>query len=802
VTEGPNGTAFEVPGYRLRRRIGRGGFAVVYEAEQLSLGRAVAVKMLTPETATERDLRRFDRERLLLSELSRHRHVVDVIDAGTTVDGQPFIVMRLYRRGSLAQALTDSGPLRSADVVSIVGKLAGALQAAHNLGVVHRDVKPENVLVADDGEPALADFGISVLTGPDRTTTSNFFSIGHAAPEVLSRDEYGVASDVYSLASTAYQLLAGRCPFDGASQFAQMRAIVEDPVPPIGRSDVPPGVEAVVRRGLAKDPRDRYPSVMAFAEALDVAWRAAQPAGPVSPVGPVSALPGYPPARSGTRQEHGGQPSDDVPAPAFDPASAFDPAPAFDPASAFDPARARAGVEGRYTPGDPVLAASPRRSRRVRVAAAAVAVGVPAVLGATYALDVPPGSMLRPQVDPAVPGVVLASDMSRQGYPEGDNPTNLALELYLETINSTAGRYRVTLRPYDVATPRYIRWDESACRTVAKQHLARPEEVGVIGPYNTGCAQIMMPILDAASDGPLVMISNGATHPGLTKTWDVGEPGKYYPSGKRHFARVVTTDDVQAEAAATFAHGDLLVTKVFVLDDGGFYGKNVARGFADAARQAGIDVVGQTRWNRSDKDYRDLFAKVKSSGADAVFLGGAVANNGLQLVKDKVAVLGDNTAVKLLAPDGFTGDAKLPALAEADGMYLTFPGLSPGSIRLRGGAGSDFLNRYQKKYGKDPDDPFAIYAVAAAQILVEAIENSDGTRAGVQRALFSGPGITVPAAESVLGRDTWIDPTSGDVSIQDVTIEVIKQGTETTEKIVPLPRQVSAAGRGGATATR
>ena len=752
MTEGPNGAAFEVPGYRLRRRIGRGGFAVVYEAEQLSLGRAVAVKMLNPEQATERDLHRFDRERLLLSDLSRHRHVVDVIDAGATAHGQPFIVMRLYRRGSLAQTLLDSGPLSPRDVVSVVGKLAGALQAAHNLGVIHRDVKPENVLIADDGEPALADFGISVLAGPDRTTTSNFFSMGHVAPEVLTRDEYGVASDVYSLASTVFQLLTGRTAFDGPNQFAQMRAIAEDPVPPIGRPDVPPGVEAVVRRGLAKEPRDRYPSAMACAEALDVAWRTAEP------TAAVAGLHGFPGA----------------PAP---PPDYWAPPPPVTP-SAEPPLDATIAAS-------PLSGRPPRRPRRAVLGAAALVVAVPAVLGATYAFDVPPGSTLWSGAVAGSPGVVLASDLSRQGYPEGDNPTNLALELYLSSIGNTAGKYRVTLKPYDVATARFTRWDETACRTVAKQHLARPEEVGVIGPYNTGCAQIMMPILDAAPGGPLVMVSNGATHPGLTMTWDAGEPAKYYPSGRRNFARVVTTDDVQAGAVATFAKRDLKVTKVFALDDGGYYGKSVTRGFVAAAKQSGIDVVGQGRWDRSAKDYRALFVKVKASGADAVFLGGAVANNGLQVIKDKVAVLGDNAAVELLAPDGFTGEPKLAALAEADGMYLTFPGLSPTSIRVRGGAGSDFLNRYQKKFGHAPDDPYTIYAVAAAQVLVEAIKNSDGTRAGVQRALFSGAGVTVPAADSVLGGDTRIDPATGDVSIKDVTVEVIKHGKEATETIVP-----------------
>jgi branched-chain amino acid transport system substrate-binding protein len=723
VSEEANGATFEVPGYQIRRRIGHGGFAVVFEAEQLSLGRAVAVKMLVPGLATERDLRRFERERLLLSDLSRHRHVVDVIDAGTSADGHPFIVMRLYQRGSLAQALADSGPMRPADVVSVVGKLAGALQTAHSLGVVHRDVKPENVLIADDGEPALADFGVSVFAGPGGATTSNFFTMGHVAPEVLLRGEYGVPSDVYALASTAYQLLAGDYAFTAGNKFARMREIIEDPVPPINRPDVPSRLEDVIRRGMAKQPQDRYPSAVALADAMAEALTSA-PAG--RPFGaPQEALSG-----------------------------------------ASEPTRLL-----------------PRR----RGMPAGVLVGgvvVLFVLGATFVLGVPPGSTLRSLVSPA-PAVVLVSDMSLHDL-NGENATNNAIDLYLKSVGGKAGRYTVTLRRYDIASSRWTRWDPDACLSVAQRNLSRAEEVGVIGPLHSGCAKIMVPILSAGSGGPLAMVSNGATDPGLTRSWDVGEPKKYYPSGKRNFARVVTTDDVQGKAAAAFAADDLEVTKVFVVDDGGVYGRHVAETFAEAARAAGVDVVGKQQWEPSAADYRDLFAAAKAAGADGVFLGGTAASHGTRVVKDKVAVLGDNQKVKLLAADGFANSPDIVLLPEAQGMYVTFPGLSPASIRQRGGAGSDFLNAYQKMYGADPEDLYAIYGVAATQVLLAAVRASDGTRAGVYNALFRGAGVTVPKAESVLGADIRIDPVTGDISIKDVTIETIKRNVETVETVVTV----------------
>src|SRR5690606_31400507 len=220
-----------------------------------------------------------------------------------------------------------------------------------------------------------------------------------------------------------------------------------------------------------------------------------------------------------------------------------------------------------------------------------------------------------------------------------------------------------------------------ACRTAARRHLAAADEVAVVGPYNSGCSKEMLPIVGADPDQALVVVSNGSTDPGLTKAWGRGEPDRYYPGGVRTFARVVTTDAVQGRAAAAFASQDLGVRSVLVLDDGGVYGTHVADAFVGAAQEAGIEVVGRTRWTRGSQSYEDLFrAAVAAAGGrtpDAVFLGGAVANDGLDVVRDKVAVLGDNQQVRLLAPDGFTGEPRLTELPEAQGMYLTFPGLSP-----------------------------------------------------------------------------------------------------------------------------
>jgi branched-chain amino acid transport system substrate-binding protein len=307
-----------------------------------------------------------------------------------------------------------------------------------------------------------------------------------------------------------------------------------------------------------------------------------------------------------------------------------------------------------------------------------------------------------------------------------------------------------------------------------------------MGTYNSGCAKIILPILNQAPDGPLLMVSHANTNPGLTKKWEAGEPEKFYPKTTRNYARVVTTDDVQGQAAAKFVAEDLGIRKVYVLNDNETYGQGVAKQFADSAKAAGVTVLGNEPWDAKATNYTALFQKIKASGAEAVYLGGIFDSNGGQLVKDKVSVLGDNAAVKLIGPDGFTGYPELTKLAEAQGMYLTFPGLTTSELRGKGGAGAKLLDAYKAKYGKDPVSNYALYGVAAVQVIVSAIEKSDGTRKGVTEQVLGGEGITIPADASVLGKELKIDPKTGDVNIKDITVEVVKGNVEAPLKAINI----------------
>ncbi|HEY6794558.1 MAG TPA: branched-chain amino acid ABC transporter substrate-binding protein [Kineosporiaceae bacterium] len=383
--------------------------------------------------------------------------------------------------------------------------------------------------------------------------------------------------------------------------------------------------------------------------------------------------------------------------------------------------------------------------------------------------------------------LIISTDLPLQGpSKDASESTNNAIDLYLSQIGYKAGNYTIKLQKYDDSTAAAAKWDSGQCSTNATAHVKNKDEVAVMGTYNSGCAKIEVPILDQDPSGPLLMVSHANTNPGLTKAWEAGEPEKYYPKGSRNYARVVTTDDVQGTAAATFMSKDLGIKKLYVLNDNETYGQGVAKQVAAESAKAGITVIANEAWDAKATNYTALFQKIKAAGADAVYLAGVFDNGGGQLIKDKVSVLGDNTAVKLLGPDGFTGYPEMVKMPESQGMYLTFPGLSTDQLRAKGGPGAKLLDAYKTKYGSDPASSYALYGVAAVQVIIEAIKKSDGTRKSVTNAVLGGSGVTVSAADSVLGKETVIDPKTGDVNVKDITVEVVKGNAETFLKAVAV----------------
>jgi serine/threonine protein kinase/WD40 repeat protein len=260
-----------IEGLRGYREVDSGGFADVYEAED-QFGRRVAVKVL--KALDERGRRRFDRERSAMGLVAGHPHVVTPFTAGyTDVGSKPYVVMEHMGGGSLQKRLEDSGPLPVGEAVGLVIPIAEALGHSHGAGLIHKDIKPANILLSDDGVPKLADFGIASIRDATQTT-SMAYSPEYTPPELFhssgsaSDDPRDERSDWYSLGATLYALVAGQGPFHSdtnPSPAGYMARILTDPTPSTGHV----GLDQFLVRAMAKDPDDRYQNTTQFITALE-----------------------------------------------------------------------------------------------------------------------------------------------------------------------------------------------------------------------------------------------------------------------------------------------------------------------------------------------------------------------------------------------------------------------------------------------------------------------------------------------------------------------------------------------------
>ena len=242
--------------YRLGRVLGRGGMCIVYQAWDTKLQRDVAIKRLEPPLNQDpRTRARFDREGRALARLS-HPNVVTLIDRGST-ETDDYLVFE-YVEGRSLKEMVKENPLDVAEAGRILGQVAEGLAAAHQAGIVHRDVKPQNILIDRQGHAKITDFGIA--TGADWTRVTKAGSIigsaRYMSPEQVRSKPVDARSDIYSLGVVMYEMLAGHPPFDGANMPEIARQHLNSPPPPLSeiRSDLPPGLEKIVMRCLEKLP--------------------------------------------------------------------------------------------------------------------------------------------------------------------------------------------------------------------------------------------------------------------------------------------------------------------------------------------------------------------------------------------------------------------------------------------------------------------------------------------------------------------------------------------------------------------
>jgi branched-chain amino acid transport system substrate-binding protein len=369
----------------------------------------------------------------------------------------------------------------------------------------------------------------------------------------------------------------------------------------------------------------------------------------------------------------------------------------------------------------------------------------------------------------SAPTVTIVSDLPLEGSarPENESIVN-AIKLALEQRNNKAGDVHIKYRSRDDASTQTGFWDEATCRKNARKAARDGSVVGWIGPFNSGCAEVQIPILNKAG---LAMVSPATAALGLTKpSSDPDEPEKYYPTGERNFARLIVSHDQQARAGALFMH-DLGVRTAYILDDHSSGGKNTTNEFEQTARELGIGVLGHEGIDLGASDYRSLMEKIARMSPDAIYFGGIEVDNAGQLVKDKVKAGMSNEDVIFMGPDGINDQAFLDAAGEeADGTYVTFGSLFPSELPEKG---QMFVSLYKERYGSGPE-PYSANGYEAANVLLDAIARAyenDGevTREGVVRELFATQNY-----DGVLG--TWSFDEDGDSTLTEVSVEKVENG--------------------------
>jgi branched-chain amino acid transport system substrate-binding protein len=384
------------------------------------------------------------------------------------------------------------------------------------------------------------------------------------------------------------------------------------------------------------------------------------------------------------------------------------------------------------------------------------------------------------------PQYILASDLPLQG--SGRTQTvqmTEAIKFVLKQHNFKAGKYTIGYQSCDDATAQAGKWASEKCSANANAYANNKSVIGVIGTFNSGCAEIEIPIMNRAPNGPIGMVSPANTYVGLTHAGPgtaPGEPDKYYPTGKRNYIRIVAADDFQGAADATFAKS-LGLKKVYILNDKEAYGQGVATDFKNSLTKLGVTVAGFSAWNGKASSYEGIATKIKQTGADGVFLGGLICENGGKLTKDLRAGLGPS--VKLLAPDGFTPISAVVqgAGAASEGMTVSVAGQPNEAL---GSVGKKFVKDFGATQSSGAVDPYSSYAAQSAEVLLTAIANSDGSRASAAANLFK-----TDVTNGILGSFK-INP-EGDTNANPVTIYAIKSGKQTTLKVITPPTSLVKA---------
>jgi len=402
------------------------------------------------------------------------------------------------------------------------------------------------------------------------------------------------------------------------------------------------------------------------------------------------------------------------------------------------------------------------------LAAGAVAIAGPGSTGTASALPKTCGPLFYK--GSGSPKFIIVSDLPLQGAGRAQNLLmGQAIRYTLEKqYKFKAGNYTVGYQECDDSTAQAGRYDPAVCSSNARGYASTSNVIGILGTFNSGCSKLIIPIVNRAAGGPIAMVSSANTAVGLTHyaPWnDPGEPNIYYPTKKRNYVRVAASDDFQGPAMADFFKTKLKKKTVYILLDNTTFGKGVAQGFQARANKLGLKVLAFDAWSEKATDYTAIAQKIKDSGAQSVYLGGLVCDNGVKLLKDLRSVLGPT--IPMGGPDGWTPEsATLAAGSAAQGFYITYAGQPLSTLGPKGKAFIAGLRSYAKVKGQMP--PYPVYQGQSAQVLLDAIARSNGTRTSVSQQLFR-----TNVKNGIMG--TFHFDKFGDIAPNKyITIEVLK----------------------------
>ena len=365
----------------------------------------------------------------------------------------------------------------------------------------------------------------------------------------------------------------------------------------------------------------------------------------------------------------------------------------------------------------------------------------------------------------------IVSDFPRQGANRFQTMTMVnAIKLAIGQRDGKAGNVTIEYESLDDATAQTGQWDAAKCAENAQKAAQDEEIIGWIGPFNSGCAAVQIPILNEAHLG---MISPSNTYVGLTKPGGKpNEPEKYYPTGERNYARVIVTDDKQGQAGAKLMQEEGWES-VYILDDKETYGKGIADQLQQTAEDLGIEILGREGIDGSAANYGSLMNKIAQTDPDAIYFGGIIENDADQLVKDKVGAGMSNEEVAFIVPAGVYVDTYLSQGGDAaEGTWVTFGGLPEGELSAEG---QEFVKTYQQKYD-DEIQPYTPYAYEAANVMLDAIERASEEAGGdvpdrqaVEEQIFATEDY-----KGVLG--TWSFDEDGDTTLTELSILKVEGG--------------------------